>query len=108
LDLVDVPRAARRAAAQRIDRQLKLVTRLQGLARPTVADEAARRATFEVPELAGAIRALDVQNDEGVRAGVAIFLHRADELDRMLLVEHGERVVREHDTAGAENRTADE
>src|SRR6478736_5497854 len=84
LDLVDVPRTAGRTAAERVYAQLKLISRLQGLARPTVADQPARRAAFEIPKLVGAVFVLDVQNDEGVRAGITKFLHRAGQLDRML------------------------
>ena len=108
LDLIDVPRTARGAAAEWVNAQLKLIARLQGLARPAIADQSARRAAFKIPKLAGAVLFLDVQNDEGVRAGITIFLHRARQLDRVLLIEHGKGMMRQHDTAGRNHRTADE
>jgi len=96
------PTGARRCAGG-IDHQLKLVTRLfRVLLDQPVADEAARRSTFEVPELAGAVRGpWTSRMMKVVRAGVSDYSFTvADELDRMLLIEHGERVVREHATAG--------
>src|SRR5579871_512259 len=91
LDLVHVPGAAWGAAAQRVDLELQFVAGLERLAGPAVANEAARGAALKAPDLGGAVLFLDFQNDEGVRGGVLPFLYDADEIDGMLLVEHGER-----------------
>src|SRR5262249_57765465 len=73
LDLVYVPGAAGRAAAERLDGQTQLITRLERLAGPTVAGEGARAAAFEVPRLGVSILVLDVENDERVWTGVFVF-----------------------------------
>src|ERR1700730_2793080 len=52
------PGAARRAAAQRIDGHLQLVTGLEGLARPAFAHQRARARAFEVPGRGAAVSAL--------------------------------------------------
>src|SRR5262249_19073149 len=103
-DLVDVPGTAGSAAAERIDLKLQFIAGLQGLAGPSVADEPAWRATFKAPYLAGAILLLDFQNDEGVRVGVLPLFHDADEIDRMLLIEHGEGMMRHRDAAHRNER----
>src|SRR5262249_7563669 len=70
--------------------------------------EKARRATLEIPQLAGAVGLADVENDEGVRADKTKFLHCSCQLYRVFLVEHGEGVMRQHGTADRRDRTADE
>src|SRR5262249_53245973 len=55
LDLIDVPGTPWSAATQWINLKLDFVARLQSLAGPSVADEAARRASFQAPHLAGAV-----------------------------------------------------
>src|SRR5262249_60974322 len=91
---------ARSAAAQRIDLHGQLVAGLEGLARPTIAHQSARARAFEIPHRGAAVAALHREKDEGVRAGELEFLHRAHEVDRVLLIEHRERMV-------SENRTGD-
>lgn len=105
LDLVHVPGTAGRAAAQRVDGELQLVTGLERLVVPTVAGERARAAAFEVPALDGAVLVLDIEDDEGVRARVSEILHDAGDFHRMFLVEHGEGVV-SHDCAAGEDERA--
>src|SRR5438034_10032565 len=73
-----IPRAAGRTAAQRVDLDDQLVARLEGLARPTVANETAWCTTFEIPDLLGAVRALGLQQDEGVWAAKLELGHRTD------------------------------
>src|SRR5215469_12059217 len=92
LGLLHRPGAAGGAGAQRVDSHLELGAGGQRLGRPAVARQAARRPAFEVPHRR-LIAGLDLQQDEGVRARELELLHGADELDRVLLVEHGERVV---------------
>src|SRR6266436_4586884 len=103
-DLVDVPGTAGSPAAQRVNLKLQLVAGLQGLARPSVTDEAAWSAAFKAPYLAGAVLFLDFQNDEGVRGGVLPLLHNANEIDRMLLIEHGEGMMRQCNAAHRNKR----
>src|SRR5262245_26185977 len=93
------PGAARCTAAQRLDRELQLVAWLKRLARPAVPDQCARSGAFEAPELGAAVLLLDRQDDERVRTGELELLHHAFELDRILVVEHRERVVRQNGTA---------
>src|SRR5437016_7695204 len=92
LGLGNAPGAARRAAAQRVDFHDQLVARLERLAGHAVAHERARAAAFQVPNRRSAVLALDLQEDEGVRAGEFEFLHGADEFDRVFLIEHCEGV----------------
>src|SRR5262245_50796745 len=99
LGLGNAPRAARRAAPQRVDLHDQLVARLQGLAGHAVTHESARAATFQVPNRRGAVLALDLQKDEGVRAGELEFLHAANEFDRVFLIEHSEGVMSQHGAA---------
>src|SRR5262245_16425902 len=99
LGLAHGPGAARCTAAQRLDRELQLVAWLKRLARPAVADQCARSGAFEAPELGAAVLLLDRQDDERVRTGELELLHHAFELDRILLVEHRERVMRQNGTA---------
>src|SRR5262245_10815474 len=90
LGLADGPGAARGAAAQRLDRHLEFVTRLDALARPAVAHQVAGRAAFQAPGLVAAVRLLDDEDDEGVRTGELELLYDAFELDRIVLIEHRE------------------
>src|SRR5499426_787834 len=86
----DVPGPAGRTASQRLDR----------LARPAVPHQRARRPALEAPGLGAAVLLLDDQDDEGVRTGEFEFLHDALELDRIFLVEHRKRMVRQDSAAG--------
>src|ERR1700722_1052202 len=86
--------AARSAAEELIDLGGDLVARLEALAGHAVADEKARRAAFEHPFGGVAVLALDLEDEERVRADEPEFLHHAGNLDRVLGVEHGERVMR--------------
>src|SRR5215471_17556673 len=90
------PGAARCTAAQRLDRELQFVAWLERLARPPVPNQRARSSAFEAPELGAAVLLLDRQDDERVRTGELELLHHAFELDRILLVEHRERVMRQN------------
>src|SRR5262249_55701583 len=99
LGLAHGPRAARCTAAQRLDRELELVAWPERLARPAVTDQRARSGAFEAPELSAAVLLLDRQDDERVRTGELELLHHAFELDRILLVEHRERVMCQNGTA---------
>src|SRR6516164_5834828 len=99
LGLSHGPRATRCTAAQRLDRELQLVAWLERLARPAVTDQRARSGAFEAPELSAAVLLLDRQDDERVRTGELELLHHAFELDRILLVEHRERVMCQNGTA---------
>src|SRR5712675_761503 len=93
LGLADVPGAAGRTAAQRLDRHLELVAGLQGLARPSVPHQRARRPAFEAPGLGAAVLLLDDEDDERVRAGELELLHAAFELERIFLIAHCKRMV---------------
>src|SRR5712671_7218463 len=93
LGLGHAPGTTGRAAAQRVDLHLKLVTGLQGLAGPSVPHQGTRACAFEVPDHWSAIRAVDLQQDEGVRTGELELLHRARKLDRVFLIEHRKRVM---------------
>src|SRR5579872_4843369 len=93
LDLVHVPGTAWRAAAQRLDRELELIARLERLRGPAVACQRARAATLEVPRLGLAVLVLDLEDDERMRARILEFLDHAGHLRRMLLIEHREGVV---------------
>src|SRR2546422_1034373 len=95
LGLVHVPGTAGRAAAQWLDRHLELVAGLQRLARPAVAHQCARRPAFEAPGLGRAVLLLDHQDDERVRAGELELLYAALELDRIFLIEHRKRMMRQ-------------
>src|SRR5215467_2743910 len=99
LGLAHGPGAAWCTAAQRLDREFQFVARLERLARPPVTDQRARSSAFEAPELGAAVLLLDRQDDERVRTGELELLHHAFELDRILLVEHRERVMRQNGTA---------
>src|SRR5712671_4238087 len=59
LGLGHAPGTTGRAAAQRVDLHLKLVTGLQGLAGPSVPHQGTRARAFEVPDHWSAIRAVD-------------------------------------------------
>src|SRR5580704_11342161 len=89
-DLLDVPAAAGRAAAQRPDLQLYLVAGLQAPARPSAACHVTRASAFEVPGLDGAVLLLDRKDDEGVRVSEIELLDHAFELDRVVPIEHRE------------------
>src|SRR5262245_60271409 len=102
LDPCCLPGAARRSAAQRIDGHPQLVSWPDGRAVPPIAQEQAWRATFQKPELAGAVLALYVEENINVRARVAELGHRSDQLDRMLLIEHRKRVVAPYGAARGE------
>src|SRR5262249_345061 len=93
-DLVDIPGTAWSAAAQRVNLELQFVAGLQGLAGPSVTDQPAWRTALKAPQLGGAVLLLDFQNDEGVRSGIFPLFHDADKIDRMFLIEHGERMMR--------------
>src|SRR4030088_1552355 len=96
------PRTARCTAAQRLDRELQPVPCLQGLARPSVAHQRAWGAAFETPKLGTAILLLGLYDDESMRAGELELLHHPLELDRIFLIEHRERVMRQGRAAGGD------
>src|SRR3981081_1163562 len=96
------PRTARCTAAQGLDRELQLVPWLQGLARPSVAHQRAWGAAFEAPKLGTAVLLLGFYDDESVRAGELELLHHPLELDRIFLIEHRARVVRQGRAAGGD------
>src|SRR6266699_3224377 len=85
LDLVHVPGAAGRAAAQRVDAEVQLVAGLERLVGPAVTGERTGAAAFEVPVVDSAVLVLDLEDDEGVRARVPEILHDAVDLHRMFL-----------------------
>src|SRR5207248_8212511 len=86
-----VPRAARRAAAQRLHRQDDFIARFERGAVPAVATQHARRATFQIPDRRAAVRSFHLQQEIGVWIGVLELLNGADEFDRVFLIEHGKR-----------------
>src|SRR5262249_31667473 len=106
LGLAHGPSAAGRATAQRFYRQLELVTGFQSVARPAVPGQCARRGALQGPHLRRAVFLLDREEDGGMRAGELELLHQAFELDRILLIEHGERVMRQDGAARRDERAA--
>src|SRR5215471_4027338 len=106
LDPVHVPGAAWRAAAQRLDGQAQLVAGFERLAVPTVAGECARAAALEIPSLGVSVLVFDVENNEGVRAGIFVFLDHAGDLLRVLLVKHREGVMGERHTGETNESSA--
>src|SRR5262245_6832388 len=88
-----VPGAAGGAAAQRHDGEPDFVPRLETVLPPPIARQVARRVALEHPDLARTVALLDLEDDEGVRAGVAELAHRADKFDWIVLVEHRGRVL---------------
>src|ERR1700733_4983273 len=88
-------RAAGGAAVRRIDLGGDLVARLEALAGHAVAYQQSWRAALEHPFGAGAVLALDLEDEQGVRTDEPEFLHHARDFDRVLGVEHGERVMRQ-------------
>src|SRR5262249_2975623 len=96
--LADVPGAARRAAAKRVDLHLELSAGRQRLAGPAVANERARACAFKIPDHRLLAGFLDLEQDERMWACALELFHGADEVNRMLLIEHREGVVSEHRT----------
>src|SRR2546421_4493910 len=85
LDSGGLPGSAGRTAAQRIDGHPKLVARLDAFARPSFADQEARRTTFEIPIHRDAVVALHIKKNIDVGARIPEIGHGADNLDRVLL-----------------------
>src|SRR5262245_3074115 len=92
LGVLDVPSAARSAAAERIDLHRQLVARLDGLAGPAITHQRARARPLKIPHRVLAVL-VNLQQNERVRAGELELLHRAGELNRVFLIEHREGVV---------------
>src|SRR5262249_41880988 len=84
-DLVYVPGAAGRAAAQRLDREADLVAGFERLARPSIPAQRGRASRLEIPDRGAPVLILHPQQDETVRTGELEFLHGAFELDRVVL-----------------------
>src|SRR6516225_4828613 len=82
------PGAARRARAKRIDGHLELISGLERLARPTLANQSARARALKVPYRWAAVGTLHFEKHKGVRARELELLHRALQLHRVLLIEH--------------------
>src|SRR5262249_27349546 len=92
--------------AQRLDGQDDLVAGLKRLTRPPIPGHQAWRAAFQIPDGRAAVRPLDLQQKIGVRTSELELLHHAFELDRILLVKHGERWMRQNGTAGGDEGKA--
>src|SRR5215208_481017 len=105
-DFVGGPGTAGRAAAQGRNRQPELVSRLERLARPSVANKRAWTHTFQVPDSGVAVVVVDLQQDKGMRAGKLELLHCADKLPRAFLIEHGERVMGRYTAGKSQQRAA--
>jgi len=94
------PKAARRATAQRLDRNLDPVARLEGLAAPAVARQVGGTEAFERPAHRRAILLPDLQDDQGVRRNEPELADDAVQLDLFERIEHGGGVVRSCWAAG--------
>src|SRR6476469_6942162 len=101
-----IPGPARRAAAQRVDGYNDLVARLKRSTRPAVPGHQARCPAFKIPDRRAAVWPFDLQQEIRVRIGVLELLHGADQFDRMVLIEHGKRVVCHERAAACNQRTA--
>src|SRR5262245_66242668 len=75
-----VPGAAGGAAAQRHDGEPDFVPRLKTVLPPPIARQVARRVALEHPDLARSVALLDLEDDGGVRDGVADVAQRAVQL----------------------------
>src|SRR5262249_22276290 len=100
-----IPGAARRPTTQRMDGQDNLVAGLKRPTGPPIPGHQTRRATFQIPDRRAAVRPFDLQQKVRVRIGVFELLHGADEFDRVLLVEHGKRMMRDGSAAARNERT---
>jgi hypothetical protein len=65
-----------------------------------------RRIAFQIPYLGRSVRFLDFQHDKDMRRGIFPVLHDADKVDRIGLIEHGERMMCHRRAADGDKRYA--
>ena len=94
-----MPNTAGRAAAQRLHGDSQLISGLERLARPAVPFEAVSAIAFEIPRHGRRILAGDFQCYERMRVGEFELPNNADQLNRVLPVEHSDRVMPERPAA---------